>query len=339
MFAHARAPVRIGIAGGGTDLPAWTKERSGFCLSLAINRYTHAAAIDRPDRQVVASYRHLDVASSATEIANGLIRESALMHGFEDGFEVHTLSQVPSQGSGLGVSSSIAVCLAAVFERMRRIVGRSTDLRAQALDPKFFDGGEDGFRAAVARDAAVVEIERLRRPIGRQDHMAAAWGGLRQYTFTGDCASVRRTFSREEAKWVAEHLLLIRLEEGHDSRAILSGARRVEQLEQAAAAVPLAEEAIRIKNVCLLGEAMTLGYRSKHAIPGAVTPSVKAVVDQVVGLGVCGVKVCGAGGGGHLVAVVEDREWSRDKLAAALGLEVFAVEPDFDGVRSEAWAN
>src|SRR3990167_6612680 len=119
MYAHASAPIRIGIAGGGTDLPAWTRERVGRCLSLAIDTYTHAVAISRRDKQVVASYAQRDVAGCATEIANGLVRESALLHGFEDSFEVHTLSEVTSQGSGLGVSSSFAVALAACFECLR----------------------------------------------------------------------------------------------------------------------------------------------------------------------------------------------------------------------------
>src|SRR6185369_6495 len=118
MYAHAQAPVRIGIAGGGTDLPVWTHAHPGQCLSLAIKAYTHAVAIHRPDRQVVAAYRNRDVSSAATEIANGLIRESALLHGWEDSFEVHTLSELSSMGSGLGVSSSIAVSLAACFQRL-----------------------------------------------------------------------------------------------------------------------------------------------------------------------------------------------------------------------------
>jgi D-glycero-alpha-D-manno-heptose-7-phosphate kinase len=330
VYAHAQAPVRIGIAGGGTDLPAWTKDRVGHCLNLAIATYTHAVAIARPDRQVVASYRHRDEAACATEIANGLIRESALLHGFEDSFEVHTLSEVTSLGSGLGVSSSIAVSLAAAFSRLAHLrAGRD-------VEPKWMDGGEPAFRAAVAEDAWRVEIDRLRRPIGRQDHAAAAWGGLRLYAFEGDKARVERTFSREDAAWVAARIALVKLPEGHDSRAILSSARRADHLQLAHDAVAIAVEAIENHNAELLGRAIGLGQRSKCAIPGAVPAWLGALIARVEACpGVLGVKVAGAGGGGHLVVACEDE--GAEEVRRATEMPVLRVLPDHEGVRSEGW--
>jgi len=232
LHAHASAPARVGIAGGGTDLPAWTSSgRVGRCLSIAIARYAHALVIPRHDGRFVAAYRQLDEATYATEIANGLIRESARMAGFYTNIEVHTASEISSRGSGLGASSAIAVALAAAFGRM-----------------KMFERGEDygemnhASRGAIAEMAWEVEIDRLRRPIGRQDHMAAAYGGLRLYRFERDQdeverAEVEREFSEEDARWLAAHLVLVQLPGGHDAREILSGVKSVEQLAAAAEAV------------------------------------------------------------------------------------------------------
>ena len=326
MFVHAHAPVRIGIAGGGTDLPAWTRDRVGLCLSLAIRTHVHAVAIARPDRQVVASYSRLDRAVCATEIANGLVRESALLHGFEDGFEVHTLSEISSQGSGLGASSAIAVVLAACFQRMAEIRDGRQGADCLALD-----------RAAIARAAWTVEIDRLRRPIGRQDHMAAAWGGLRLYAFEGSGARVERSFSAEDAAWVASRLVLVRLRGGHDARAILGGVTGVESLHLAREAVDEAVRAVESRDGLALGHAIRLGHRSKAQIPGVATEEVERAVERAEAVaGVLGCKVAGAGGGGHLVVCIEqDAEAVVPALQRALGLEVIRVEPDVEGVWSE----
>ena len=337
MYAHAQAPVRIGIAGGGTDLPAWTATRTGRCLSLAIAAYTHAVAIARPDGQVVASYRRRDSDRSATEIANGLIREGALLHGWEDGFEVHTLSELSSRGSGLGVSSSIAVALAACFHRLRQL--RDGGLPTQLSSMR------------VAKDAWTAEIDKLRRPIGRQDHMAAAHGGLKMFSFTGDAAAVERSFSKEDADWVAEHLALVQLPAGHDSRVILSKVKDPGVLGASAEAVPVAVEAIEKRSVALLGRALIAGQVAKFRISGMVTAEVADALDRIgkisvtraldaVGAGaengIYGCKVAGAGGGGHVVVACVPS--AHGILAEATGLPVIAVKADYEGVRSEGWA-
>lgn len=331
MYAHAQAPARIGIAGGGTDLPAWTRSgRIGRCLSLAIRSYTHAVAISRPDGRVVASYRQRDDASCATEIANGLIRESALMHGWEDGFEVHTLSELSSLGSGLGVSSSIAVSLAACFRELAHLrAGDSTPARWR-------DGGEDAHKMAAARDAWTVEIEELRRPIGRQDHAAAAHGGLRIYRFEGNGVEVERSFSEDDARWVAERLLLVRLPDGHDSRGILSGVQTTGALESAMMAVDEAVRAIEQRSASLLGRALLTGQLSKAAIRGATPPAIADLIKKLNTVyGVHGCKVAGAGGGGHVVVACDPG--SIETVERATSLPVFAVAPDLSGVRSEGW--
>jgi D-glycero-alpha-D-manno-heptose-7-phosphate kinase len=324
VYAHSQAPVRIGIAGGGTDLPIWTQTRVGRCLSLAIASYTHAVAMSRPDGQVVASYRKRDVARAATEIANGLIRESALMHGWEEGFEVHTLSELSSRGSGLGVSSSIAVSLAACFQRLSQL--RRNDSVA----------GNDGpvWQEQLARDAWTVEIDRLHRPIGRQDHMAAVHGGLRLYGFAGNEAEVVQSFSKEDAEWVAQHLVLVQLPEGHDSRAILSLVKSVETLEHASEAVPIALQAIERRDAKALGHALRYGHASKEKINGAVPQWINEITSKLIEYSY-GCKVTGAGGGGHLVVACEPN--AVEAIAQATMLPVLPVKPDFRGVRSDGW--
>jgi len=354
LYAHAQAPVRIGIAGGGTDLPAWTATRTGHCLSLAVQMYTHAVAIHRPDGQVVASYRHRDVAQAATEIANGLIRESALLHGWEDSFEVHTLSELSSFGSGLGVSSSIAVALAACFRRLSVLRDRPTrpkmgDFRdemmrdepvrpaAPSADGRFQWEVDPDFYLQVARDAWTVEIDKLRRPIGRQDHMAAAYGGLRLYRFERATAAVERTFSAEDAAWLAEHLVLVQLPEGHDSRAILAGVTSADTLKPAAIAVQDAVQGIAERSIRLIGRSFHTGQMSKSRIAGATNASINELARTLEAQpGVYGCKVAGAGGGGHLIVACDPG--AHDEIRRITRLPVLSVKPAAGGVRIDGWA-
>ena len=213
---------------------------------------------------------------------------------------------------------------------------------------KMFERGEDygemnhASRGAIAEMAWEVEIDRLRRPIGRQDHMAAAYGGLRLYRFERDQdeverAEVEREFSEEDARWLATHLVLVQLPGGHDAREILSGVKSVEQLAVAAEAVDEGVRAIEERNVARLGQALQMGQASKGKIAGAVPRAVVEVIDRVRPLlGVRGVKVCGAGGGGHLLVAHED-DVTQVQIAQAAELEVAVVEPDFGGVRSDGW--
>lgn len=330
MFVHSHAPVRIGLAGGGTDLPAWTREKIGYCLSLAISTYAHAVAIERSDGQAIALYSgHIDRAACATEFANALVRESALLHGFETNFEICTMSEISSKGSGLGVSSSFAVALAACFSRMGALrVQRGLGASSMAVV------NEDRHRARIAKDAWTVEIERLRRPVGRQDHMAAAYGGLRLYAFEGNEARVDRTFKEDDAKWAASHLCLLRLPEGHDARAILSGVKNPSQVQGALEAVDVAVQAIDKHDAKLLGQALWMGQSSKRLIAGAVTESIDALVDKILAVsGVWGCKVAGAGGGGHLIVCCEPEAVAG--VSAVAGIEAMTVKPDFGGVKSE----
>ena len=329
-FAHAYAPIRIGIAGGGTDLPVWTHERSGRSLTLAVASYTHVAVITRPDHHVVASYRRREEVTSTTELANSLIRETALAHGFDDGFEVHILSEISSMGSGLGVSSSISVALEAAFSALK------TSSAGAFPEIRWVDGGVDGFRQGVAEGAWKIEIDRLRRPIGRQDHMAAAWGGLRLYAYEGDKASVVASFSAEDAAWLASRLALVQLPQGHDSREILSKVTTCDMLEAASRAVPLAIDALKQRSVEGIGRALILGQAAKQAIPGALPHWISDLCQRVSMVkGVHGVKVAGSGGGGHLLVACEPGV--KEGIQTAVELPVIAVKPDLLGVRRAGW--
>jgi D-glycero-alpha-D-manno-heptose-7-phosphate kinase len=247
-----------------------------------------------------------------------------MMHGLIDSFEVHTLSDVSSNGSGLGTSSSIAICLSAVFMEMAK---------ALKNDSSILDGS---FRRSVIRCAWEVEIDKLRRPIGRQDHMAAGWGKLRLYRFYADSAEIQHTFSDDDAQWVASNIVLLKLPTGHDAREILSGVNSTEVLEKAYESVALAVSAINNRSVIDLGQSLFLGHLSKLSIPGAVPPGINRIIQDIRGVpGVTGCKVSGAGGGGHIVVACAAS--AHKHLGDITGLECIPVEADLEGLKVDKW--
>jgi D-glycero-alpha-D-manno-heptose-7-phosphate kinase len=289
---------------------------------LAIDTYCHVAAIERPDGLTVASYSRMERVGTAREIENDLVREAALLHGWASGFEVHILSEVTSRGSGFGASSAVAVCLSSVFSRMARM--RRGEVGEGPVEP-----------IDVARGAWTVEIDRLKRPIGRQDHAASAHGGLRLYRFEGEDVRVERSFSYEDAVWVASHLVVSRLSGERDAGTILSGISDDLPFEAAYAAVPVAVRAIESKRVDLLAEAFRLVHETKERVPGSVTPAVAQARSQFLDVpGVLACTVAGAGGGGHLVAVCDPAVFS---IGDRRSLSTFRVRPDILGARSEGW--
>ena len=112
----ARAPVRISLGGGGTDLPAYASQFGGYCISAAIDKYVYVVLNPRFDKNSIR------VASATTEIVSNLddmkhplYRECLRKAGVHGGVELCSMSDVPAN-SGLGSSSSFTVaCLAALY--------------------------------------------------------------------------------------------------------------------------------------------------------------------------------------------------------------------------------
>src|SRR5436309_6086462 len=164
----ARAPVRISLAGGGTDLPAYYREHGGLVVSTTIDKYLYVFVnLNGTDSvQVTSSDYHTFFRQRRGEpiLWDGdLTLPRAFLHqfGIDGGISLFLASEVPP-GTGLGSSSTVAVALAKAL----------STLYGPALD-----------KHELAELASYVEIQKLGMPIGRQDQYAAAFGGLNAIYF------------------------------------------------------------------------------------------------------------------------------------------------------------
>ena len=162
----SQTPYRVSFAGGGTDLPAYYRHEFGAVLSITIDHHIYVTLHRRFESTIRVSYSRTEVARTIDEVQHELVREAMRVVEIDEPLEITTIGDVPS-GTGMGSSSSLTVgLLTALYGYQHRIVS-----------PKL-----------LAEQACRIEIDILKKPIGRQDQYAAAFGGLNYFRFNRDDA-------------------------------------------------------------------------------------------------------------------------------------------------------
>jgi D-glycero-alpha-D-manno-heptose-7-phosphate kinase len=305
---RARAPLRLGFGGGGTDVSPYCDAHGGAVLNAAIDLFAHVTVERRDDGQVslVAADRGLSWSGPAA-LPLGADRDLRLLEGvyircmseFAGGEAIPlTLTSYADcpPGSGLGSSSALVV---AMVEAMRRFLG-------VILDPD-----------AVARLAFSIEREDLGLAGGRQDQWAAAFGGLNLMRFEPDGrVSVEAVPAEPHVlREIESSLVLYFTGVSRESAAIIeeqtanmrSGqARSLEGLHALKAGAFDMHEAVLAGDLARFGALLDAGWSSKkltaHNISSAGIDEVYAAAKD---FGVLGGKVSGAGGGGFMMFLVE----------------------------------
>src|SRR5262249_37876567 len=150
--------------GGGTDLPAFYRQEYGAVLSTTIDQHIYVTIHRRFESTIRLSYSRTEIASTLDEVQHELVREAMRLAEIDEPLEITTIGDVPA-GTGMGSSSSLTVGLLTALYGYRHpnVIPRS-----------------------LAEKACRIEIDVLKKPIGRQDQYAAAFGGLNYIRFNPD---------------------------------------------------------------------------------------------------------------------------------------------------------
>ena len=153
----ARAPLRISLGGGGTDLPSYYSKYGGFILSAAINKYVYIYA-NRPaaDQLIRVKYSRYEQVERVRDIEHDLVRPALELLGVNGSIEIVSMADVPD-GTGLGSSGSYLVALLTTLYELKR---------------------ERVPTQALAEQAVHIEIDLARHPVGKHDQYMAAFGGI-----------------------------------------------------------------------------------------------------------------------------------------------------------------
>lgn len=311
-----QTPLRVSFFGGGTDFRSFFLQQGGCALSTSIDKYIFVTIKRRFDRKLRVGYTKTEMVDSLEEIHHELIRESFRKTGLSAGVEITTMGDIPSQGSGLGSSSTVTVgALHAMYSMLGELVSAE----------------------ALAREACEIEIDVLGKPIGIQDQYIAAYGGLRfmEFTTDGDIQVCKLDLNPTLQRRLNENTMLFYTGVARRSDTILTEQKQNIQ-QRMAVLCEMKHIAYAARDALLAGQLDTIGellhesWQLKKSLASQISNGVLDEMYQAArGAGAIGGKITGAGGGGFLLLYCPHgrQEAVREALSSLQELP-FKMEPD-----------
>ncbi|MBC8344415.1 MAG: GHMP kinase [Bacteroidetes bacterium] len=287
----SQTPLRVSFVGGGTDLPDYYHEQSGAVLSTAIDKYIYVIVKGRFDEKVVVNYSQKEIVNNVVDVKHELIREALKMTGISNGIEITTLADIPSEGTGLGSSSSVTVGL---LNAMYAYKGRQ--LSAERL----------------ANEACKIEIELCGKPIGKQDQYIAAFGGLNEIRFHPDetVEVINLDLTKQERLILGSNLLLFYTGITRKSSSILC--KQKKEINNKRSLFTQMKDQVKYLHKYLLeseydelGRLLDEGWNyKKQLVDNMTNKGIDTMYQKAKNAGALGGKISGAGGGGFLLLYV-----------------------------------
>ena len=283
-----QTPLRVSFFGGGTDFPSYYLSEGGAVLSSTIDKYIFVTIKNRFDNKIRVGYTSTEMVDHVSEIQHNLIREAFVKTGLANGIEITTMGDIPSEGSGLGSSSTVTV---------------------GALHAMYAYQGEIVTAKQLAEEACEIELDALRKPIGKQDQYIASYGGFRFIEFRrdGSINLERIHVSEEGLRTLNENFLLFFTGISRKADTILKEqedniSQRLAVLQEIKKMAYKAREELEALNFDALGELLHESWLLKKQLAGSIS---NGVIDKMYQAarkaGAIGGKITGAGGGGFLL--------------------------------------
>jgi len=321
----ARAPLRIALGGGGTDLPSHYREHGGFVVSAAIDKRVHVAVGPAEGERTRLVHLEWEEVEDPAEIRHPILRAAIARHWNARPLNLSSVGDVPP-GTGLGSSGAYTVCAVKALE---------------------LASGRDPSPSELAEAACAIELGDLGRTVGKQDQYAAAYGGVNAYTFERDgTVGVRPLeLSAETRDALRERFLLFFTGQSRSAAEILAGqvertlagdAELLENLMRSEEVARAGAVALEDGDLDRMGALMSEQWELKgRRLPHIATPRFERLRAAAIEGGAGGVTLMGAGGGGFLLAYAPDPEPVRAAMAAA-GAPELTFDVDEEGCVAES---
>ncbi|MCK4726633.1 MAG: GHMP kinase, partial [Anaerolineales bacterium] len=251
-------------------------------------KYIYIAIKERFDRKLRVGYTKTEMVDRIDDLQHELIREALRKTGITEGVEITTMGDIPSEGSGLGSSSTVTVgSLHAMYTYLGNIVPADQ----------------------LAAEACEIEIDILGKPIGVQDQYITALGGLRIIEFMrdGQVLSEKVDINQRALRRLNENLMLfftgvtrqadtILVEQNDNLGNRLIILRRLKELAYSG------RDELIAGNIDAIGEYLHEGWMLKQQLASRISnPEINNIYDTAKSAGAIGGKITGAGGGGFLL--------------------------------------
>ncbi|MBI2082654.1 MAG: galactokinase [Deltaproteobacteria bacterium] len=323
-----RTPFRVTLGGGGTDLPSYYEKFGGFIFAMGIDKYMYVI-INPPiiDNKIRLHYSQSEIVDHVSDLKHELAREALRFHKIYEKMEISSMADLPA-GTGLGSSSCYLIGLLTALHHYRRDYVSLEEL---------------------AEEACHIELNVLKKRIGKQDQYMATHGGLTVLNISeGGKVSVRSidlgsgaiadfvakthiyyTGLRRDAVEVLSHQDTALRSETPAQQVVLDSMHRIKELGLKSL------EAIESENFDTWGEMLHDHWESKKRLSHRIT------VDQVDKIydtarkehHVLGGKIIGAGGGGFLMLYCAKNSKRLEQFMEANGMPRLHYTVEAEGAK------
>jgi D-glycero-alpha-D-manno-heptose-7-phosphate kinase len=317
----SRTPLRISLGGGGTDLPSYYENNDGgFLIAAAITKYIYVSVHENFTDRFWLKYSSFEDIANIDDIQHPLMREALRHVGTNEYLEISSQADIPA-GTGLGSSGTFAVgLLNALYASKHELVSKND----------------------LASKACHLEIDVLGEPVGKQDQYIAAIGGLTALEFTTNGEVITRSISMNSLyrSDLEEQLMLfytgVRRSASSELAALDSGASvkdsGIQQnLSQVKEIGYLSAETLERGDLVKFGTLLTEQWRLKFfRSPSPIHTEIDGWINEGLKAGAIGGKLVGAGGGGFLLFLADNKSQLRNRMQE-LGLREVKFGFDYKG--------
>jgi len=321
----SRAPYRISLGGGGTDLPSYYSQHGGFILSAAVNKYLYIY-VNRPaaDDFIRLKYSRYEQATTSDEIEHDLVRPALKLLDLGASLEIASMADVPA-GTGLGSSGTYLVALLTALYELKR---------------------EKVPTQALAEQACHIEMEIAGHPAGKHDPYLAAFGGFTcldietdgrvkvkpldiSITAVEEFRNNVLVFYTGITRSSSEILEAQRLDTQRQDAEVVDSLHRTKELGHQV------KESLEQGDIERFGRLLDQHWQNKKRRSGRISDSrLDRLYDVVKGCGGLGGKVMGAGGGGFFMFYCPNQSKARVRQTLkAEGLRELPYDFDFEGAK------
>jgi D-glycero-alpha-D-manno-heptose-7-phosphate kinase len=321
----SRAPLRISLGGGGTDLPSYYSKYGGFCLSAAINKYIYIY-VNRPsaDEFIRVKYSRFEQVKLPDEVQHDLVKPALKELELGGSLEITSMADIPA-GTGMGSSSTYIVALLSALHELKR-----ERIPTQAL----------------AEQACHIEMGLAGHPAGKQDAYLAAFGGITclDIDTNGKVLVTPLDISVTTAENFRNNILIFYTGITRGSTTILDAQRYdtsngnktiIDSLHRSK------ELGYEIKNALLNEDVERFGYllhehwmNKKKRMDDISNTDIDRWYDVARYNGALGGKIMGAGGGGFFMFYVPNKD--KEQVRKAMkdeGLKEMFYDFDYEGTK------
>jgi len=322
----SKAPMRISLAGGGTDIESYASKFGGAVIGFAINKYITNIVFPRSfDKKIYATWEYEDISSNIDGLKNIFGKVGLKKIGIYNDAQIATLSDAPS-GTGLGGSGAFYVSLLNTIENGRLSV-------------------KDRIR--IAEMASTIEMQDLLRPVGKQDHYLSALGGVQYLKFNKDMSvQVSKIKLQPKClKYFSQNLMLFYTGQRRSASNILEKQSNsikkndnqiIELLHKIASIVDEMIKALKGDEPNIIGPLIGKHWEAKMNLnPNISKNEFNIIYNEVLTKGADGGKILGAGGGGFfLISTKEGYEENVRQFMSKKGMRELQFDIDFRGTEN-----